>query len=168
MKMPGHSVVNTTIALALLSLSAIAAKQFDGELAPDFVLKSGSGENIRLSEHRGEVVLLNFWATWCGDCRDQMASLDSLYGLYREAGLQLLSINLDDKTERAQDLSSSLKLAFPVLYDADRKVSKLYDVGAMPVTLLIDREGVVRYVHEGYRRGAEQLYVEQVKTLLRE
>ena len=166
MKMPGQSFVRTTIVFALVSLSAMAATQLDGELAPDFVLKSDTGENMRLSEYRGDVVLLNFWASWCGDCRDQMPSLDSLYGLYHEAGLQLLSINLDNKTERAQDLTRGLK--FPVLYDSDRKVSKLYDVGSMPVTLLIDREGVVRYVHRGYRRGAEERYVEQLKALLRE
>jgi peroxiredoxin len=168
MKMPGHSLFTTSLALALLSLSALAANQFDGELAPDFVLRSGDGENVRLSEYRGEVVLVNFWATWCGDCRDQMASLDSLYGLYHEAGLELLSINLDNKAERGQEMSRSLQLRFPVLYDSDRKVSKLYDVDAMPVTLLIDREGVVRYVQQGFRRGAEERYVEQVKALLRE
>jgi peroxiredoxin len=168
MKMPGHSLCSAAIALTLLSLSAVAAKQLDGELAPDFVLRSGEGENVRLSEYRGEVVLVNFWASWCGDCRDQMPSLDSTYSLYHEAGLQLLSINLDNKAERAREMAQTLNLSFPVLYDADRTVSRLYDVDAMPVTLLIDREGVVRYVQEGFRRGAEERYLEQLKALLRE
>ena len=168
MKVPGHSLFSAAIALALLSLAATADKQWDGELAPDFVLRSGDGENMRLSEYRREVVLVNFWASWCGDCRDQMPSLDSLYSLYHEAGLQLLSVNLDNKTEQAREITRSLELGFPVLYDSDRQVSKLYDVDAMPVTLLIDREGVVRYVEKGFSRGTKERYLEQLKALLRE
>ena len=168
MNMPARIFVNAAMVVASLSFAGAMADELAGELAPDFVLKSGSGENMRLSEYRGEVVLVNFWATWCGECRDQMPSLDSLYGLYRDAGLRLLSINLDSETDRGEELSERLNLGFPVLYDSDREVSRLYDVGSTPVTLLIDREGIVRHVHWGYRRGAEERYLEQVKALLRE
>ena len=136
--------------------------------APDFTLKSDSGQNLRLQEQRGRVVLINFWATWCGPCRVEMPHLNRLYDKYRSAGFQLLGVNIDEDPAKAQALATKLGLQFPVLFDADKRVSKLYDLTTMPSTVLVDRDGRVRYVHRGYRDGFESTYEQQIRALLKE
>ena len=157
------------IVLALAAIGAVsAATQLTGAEAPDFALKSISGENLRLSEYRGEVVMLSFWATWCGDCRAQLEELASMYTRYQDAGVELLAVSLDQNERQASEMAASLGVHYPVLHDAGGEVGRLYDVSRMPVMVLIDRSGIVREVFEGYRRGNEQQYLERVQALLRE
>jgi peroxiredoxin len=139
-----------------------------GKAAPDFALRSVRGENVRLSEHSGEVVLVNFWATWCGPCRQEMPQLDELYAKYRRAGLVLLGVTIDHQRDRAAEMAGTLKVAYPVLFDELRNVSRSYGVDDLPVTLLIDRQGVVRFVSQGYKPGYENRYAEQLRALLNE
>ena len=158
--------------LVLLSLPLLAVAPHAADLAgfeaPDFVLKSMSGENLRLSEYRGEVVLINFWASGCGDCRESMPALNDLYQRYREVGFQLLSVNMDRDQNDAYEMAANLGMSHPVLFDKGRKVGKQYAVATLPMTLLVDREGVVRHVNEGYRHGREEIYLQQLRALLRE
>jgi peroxiredoxin len=147
--------------------AAAAAVQLSAN-APDFTLRSVAGTNLRLAEQRGQVVLVNFWATWCGPCRQEMPHLNRLYDKYRSSGFVLLGVNIDDDPRAAADLAAKLGLRFPVLLDTDKKVSRVYDMSAMPATLLIDRDGRVRHIHRGYRDGVEQTYEEQVRSLLKE
>jgi thiol-disulfide isomerase/thioredoxin len=114
------------------------------------------------------VVLLNFWATWCGPCREEMPQLSRLQDKYRNAGLLLLGVNVDDDSRNAATVASKLGLKFPVLLDTDKQVSKLYDISAMPSTVLIDRDGRVRYLHKGYREGYAQTYEQQIRELLKD
>jgi peroxiredoxin len=139
-----------------------------GQLAPDFALKSATGENLRLSEYRGEVVMINFWATWCGPCRQEMPLLDQLHSRYERVGFQLLGVNIDDDSRRAMQMIQELGVTFPVLFDESKTVSKLYQVEAMPVTVLLDRAGTVRYIHHGYKPGYEENYLTEIRSLLRE
>jgi len=154
--------------ISLFALSALASSGLEGHEAPDFALKSATGENLRLSEYRGNVVMINFWATWCGPCRQEMPLLDELYNRYQRVGFNLLGVNIDDDSSRAMDMARELGVSFPVLFDARKEVSRLYDVEAMPVTVLVDREGTVRYVHHGYKPGYEDKYLDQIRSLLRE
>ena len=147
---------------------AWSAQGLDGERAPDFALKSLTGPNLRLSEYRGEIVLVNFWATWCGRCREQLSVIDELYGQYQGRGFQVLSVSVDGDTERARRTVADLRLQIPVLSDDRNVVSRLYDLGSMPLTVLIDPDGAVRHVHEGYERGDEQTYRLEVEELLAE
>ena len=152
---------------ALASLS-LASPDLAGQPAPDFALKSATGENLRLSEYRGDVVMINFWATWCGPCRQEMPLLDELYSRYQRVGFNLLGVNIDDDSGRAMKMIDELGVSFPVLFDSRKEVSKLYDVEAMPVTVLVDREGRIRHVHHGYKPGYEDKYLDQIRSLLRE
>jgi len=156
----------TALWVALAGLAAAAAQT--GADAPDFVLKSVSGKNVRLSEHRGDIVMLAFGATWCGDCRAQLEQLASMYTRYQDAGVDLLAVSLDQNQKQAADMAAALGATYPVLHDAGGEVGRLYDVSKVPVVVLIDRAGVVRNVFEGYRRGREQQYLETVQALLRE
>ncbi len=156
---------------ALATLWAIAgsvhaATQLRGAEAPDFVLKSLSGKNLRLSEYRGEVVMLSFWATWCGDCRAQLEELGAMRDRYQDAGIELLAVSLDQNARQAGEATTGA--SFPVLHDPGGDVGRLYDVSKMPVMVLIDRGGVVREVFEGFRRGNGEQYLEHVQALLRE
>ncbi len=161
---------NTIIALALsvLAASSLASSGLEGRTAPDFALKNSTGDNIRLSEFRGDVVMINFWATWCGPCRQEMPLLDELYNRYERVGFNLLGVNIDDDSSRAMRMVEELGVDFPVLFDARKEVSKLYEVEAMPVTVIVDRQGTVRFVHHGYKPGYEDKYLDQIRTLLRE
>jgi peroxiredoxin len=157
--------------LALLlgtAASTATAATAVGSPAPDFTLRVLDGPNLRLQEQRGKVVLVNFWATWCGPCRKEMPHLNRIADKYRSSGLVLLGINVDDDVRNAADLAAKLGVKFPVLFDTDKKVSKLYDLNSMPSTLVIDRNGRVRYLHRGYQDGYEDLYDKQIRDLLKE
>jgi peroxiredoxin len=136
--------------------------------APDFTLKSASGENLKLSEYRGEVVLINFWASWCGPCRQEMPLLDELHQRYKSLGFTVLGLNVEEDSTQARKLLQDLPVSFPVLFDNQSNVSRQYDVVAMPSTVLIDRNGQLRYLHKGYQPGLENTYLEQVRELIRE
>src|SRR5688572_14327840 len=99
------------VCVALASVAA-ATEQLTGSEAPDFVLKSATGENIRLSEYRGEVVMLSFWATWCGDCRSQLEQLGDMYTRYQDAGVELLAVSLDQSPKQAQEAAASLGVSY--------------------------------------------------------
>ncbi len=157
------------VLFSMLAAGSLASSgNLTGKTAPDFALKSNSGENLRLSEYRGEVVMINFWATWCAPCRQEMPLLEDLFSRYERVGFTLLGVNIDDDPRRAMAMAQELGVTFPVLFDSTKDVSKLYEVNAMPVTVILDREGSVRHVHHGYKPGYEEKYLSEVRALLRE
>jgi len=136
--------------------------------APDFTLKNLQGTNLRLDEYRGKVVLINFWASWCGPCRQEMPLLDRIHQRYSDAGFAVLGVNVEGTLAPAKETAERTHVTFPVLIDENQKVSGLYDLESMPSTLVVDRDGVVRYVHHGYKPGDEAKYLEVVKQLISE
>ena len=166
--MKGLKMTLLGIFLGIIAASSLAASDLAGQAAPDFVLKSATGENLRLTEYRGDDVMINFWATWCGPCRQEMPLLNELFNRYQRVGFSLLGVNIDDDSRRAMQMVEDLGVDFPVLFDETKEVSKLYQVEAMPVTVIVDREGTVRYVHHGYKPGYEDQYLTEIRTLLRE
>ncbi|MDB6063105.1 MAG: thiol-disulfide isomerase-like protein [Verrucomicrobiaceae bacterium] len=148
--------------------TAAASLCHANESAPDFALKSTEGSNIRLSEHRGEVILLNFWASWCGPCRQEMPQLNALQERYKKLGFNVVGVNVDKDSALATKLLKDIPVSFPVLLDDTGSVSSSYNVSAMPTTVLIDRDGNMRYLHKGYKPGYEQDYEQQIKELIRE
>lgn len=143
------------------------AKEISGE-APNFTLKSNKGKNIKLSELRGRVVLINFWASWCGPCRQEMPELDKLYSKYKKLGFTILGINVEENATAALKIIADDKISFPILFDTENKVSQLYDVRAMPTSILVGRDGNMRYLHLAYRPGDINKYKKWVKELIRE
>jgi peroxiredoxin len=156
-------VLGASLALPL-STQAVGLR----EDAPDFTLKSLEGSNLRLEEYRGQVVLINFWASWCGPCRQEMPLLDRLHHRYEDTGFAVLGVNVEGEVAPAQGIVDKTNVTFPILIDEGQKVSDMYNLQAMPTTVVVDRDGVVRYIHPGYKPGDEAKYVEVVKKLIRE
>ena len=156
------------ILLSLVLAMAVAAAAPRSGPAPDFQLKARDGTQISLAELKGQVVMINFWATWCGPCRQEMPHLEALYQRYNSLGFTLLGVNVEDDPKGAEAWLSETPVNFPILFDSDNRVTKLYDVVAMPSTVLVDRSGNVRYLHHGYKPGYENEYQNQIRELIRE
>lgn len=155
--------------VSLLCFTVFTASAKDaGKPAPDFTLKSKSGENMRLEEQQGNVVLINFWASWCAPCREELPHFEEMQQQYEDLGFTVLAINVDEDPAKARVLLDDVEVSFPVLFDHKDKVSKLYDVRAMPTTVIVDRDGNKRLTHYGYKSGDEKKYQTVVKALLRE
>src|SRR5215813_2778518 len=136
--------------------------------APDFALHAIAGGNVRLSEHRGDVVILSFWGSRCTPCREQLAALNRTLATYRSAGLQVYGINVDDDQARALAFAHGESVTFPLLLDPEKAVSRSYQVDNLPMTLLIDRNGVIRNVSRDYNPKSEEQYLQQLRALLNE
>ncbi len=158
------ALLATGVSLATFSSAAVAP----ASTAPDFTLRSSEGINLRLHEQRGQVVMVNFWASWCGPCKVELPHLNRLHDKYRASGFVLLGVNIDEDPRLATSIAQRMGLKFPILLDSDKAVAKRYDLGTMPSTVLIDRDGRVRQVHLGYRDGLELTYEKQVRDLLKE
>jgi peroxiredoxin len=154
--------------LLLLASTAAGAAVQALQPAPDFTLQRAEGGNLRLVEQRGQVVLINFWASWCGPCRVEMPHLNRLHDKYKAGGFMVLGVNIDDDPRHGAATAVRWGLRFPVLLDASKAVTRRYDLGAMPSTVLVDRDGRIRFLHRGYREGLENEYERQIRELIKE
>ena len=159
--------MRSLLLLALFLALPAAATNAVGP-APGFQLPARGGKQVSLDQFKGQVVMINFWATWCGPCKQELPHLARLYDKYRSAGFVLLGVSVDDDPKAAQALAERMGLKFPVLFDTDKSVSRLYALDSMPSSVLIDRDGKLRHLHRGYRDGVEQLYERQVRDLVKE
>ena len=162
------SLIRKSIVIFSMVLFSVSYAEQVKKPAPDFTLKSMTGENVKLSELRGEVVMINFWASWCGPCRQEMPLLDDFYKKYKNLGFTLLGVNVEEDSSKAAGYLAEVPVSFPILYDNTNSVSKMYDVDAMPSTVLVDREGNLRFLHRGYKPGDEKEYKRLMKKLMRE
>ena len=137
--------------------------------APAFQLSGRGGKAIDLSQFKGQVVMINFWATWCGPCRTEMPLLEDIYKKYKPMGFTMLGVNVEPDSKSAEAwLAKQKPVTFPIAFDTDSKVSKLYKVAGMPSTIFVDRKGNVREIHKGYKPGDENLYLSQIRAMLKE
>ena len=137
--------------------------------APDFTLPTLSGGTIRLADFRDQVVLLNFWATWCVPCRMEMPALEALYQRHKDAGLAMLAINLDTlSTAGVEAFAQEVRVTFPVLLDPSWSIARAYRVLGLPTTYLIDRAGNVVVREVGERDWLDEVSRVAVEGLLRE
>jgi peroxiredoxin len=161
-------VLGGVLATAVLAASAATGYALLGREAPDFALHAVGGNNVRLSEHRGDVVVLSFWGSRCGQCRTQLAALDHTFKTYHSAGLQVFGVNVDDDQGGALEFAHTQALGFPLLLDPQKAVARAYLVDNLPMTVLIDRGGTVRQVQRDYSSKFEPAYLQQLRVLLNE
>ncbi len=153
--------------IGMLLLSTLPASAADD--APNFTLKNLKGKPVELAEvlKKGPV-LLSFWSTWCGNCPAEMTHFQKFYEKYEEQGLTVLAISIDtSKTEKkVKPWIKGRRYTFPVLMDTKNKVMRLYHVGPVPHSFVINQEGKIVYSHVGFRPGDERGYAAAIAKLL--
>jgi peroxiredoxin len=168
----GWNLTRRCLAAAVLTLLCLAASAQGfallGQSAPDFALRSFSGTNVRLSEDRGDVVVLTFWGSQCGVCRRQLDLLDHSFTTYRSAGLHMYGVSVDDDAAHARQFVAAHPLGLMLLEDPAKEVARLYQIDNLPTTVLIDRGGIVRHVYRDFGPRDEALYLSQLRELLNE
>jgi len=164
---PRTGIARSLAVALLIALPALATTSSGS--APDFQLAlRGGSAPVSLSQFKGQVVMLNFWASWCGPCRQEMPILESIHRKYKPLGFTMLGVNVEPDAKAAEAFLAQTPVSFPIAYDPQSKVSKLYDVAGMPSTVIVDRKGAVRFIHRGYKPGDENEYLDQIRTLVRE
>ena len=142
-----------------------AANVEDRKPAPDFTLKDGEGRDVSLSDFRGKVVLLNFWATWCGPCKIEMPWFVDFQRKYKDQGFSVIAVSLDEEGwEVVKPFAEDMKLNFPVLLGNDELADRFGGIQALPTTLIIDKEGRVFSRHMGLVSMSD--YEDEIKKLL--
>lgn len=139
-----------------------------GELAPNFQLRDINGHPIALSDLRGKVVLLNFWATWCGPCRVEMPAMEELYRTFSRNDFEILAVSTDAQgVSVTRPFQQENHLTFPILHDADYRVGLIYGARSLPMTFMVDRQGIIRHQIFGARDwGAAEAH-QLVHTLMK-
>jgi peroxiredoxin len=149
---------------------ASAAEKYEllGQPAPDLVARGLSGENVRLSEHRGEVVVVSFWSGTCNTCRAQLEALDRIAKTYASAGLTVIGVNLDDNTLRAEKFARAQEVDFQLLVATAKTTGRDFRIDRLPMILFVDRAGVLRVAHREFKSTDEAIYVRELRKLLDE
>lgn len=160
------SVAKGQVATAAVSSEIIPEQK--RRLAPDFELVDLAGDLHKLSDYKGRVVFLNFWATWCGPCKKEAPSLQRLYQSIRGEEFELLAISTDKEKNPIGPFVDRYNLTFPILWDWEQKAAKHYRVAGIPVSLLIDRQGRVASRIMGGREWDSAIWENAVKSLLAE
>lgn len=140
-------------------------------VVPDFMLPplQPGTPGLRTATLAGGLSVVNFWATWCGPCRQEMPLLEGIYKKYKPMGFTMIGVNVEPDPKVAEEwLARHSPVSFPVAFDTDSKVSKMYKVNGMPNSVIIDRKGNVRLLHRGYKPGDENTYLDQIRALVRE
>jgi len=157
-------------ALGLAGVAAASTEKHEllGQPAPDLVARGVSGVNVRLSEHRGEVVVVSFWSGACNTCRAQLEALDRIAKTYGTAGLTVIGVNLDDNLLRAEKFARAQDVGFQLLVATAKNTGRDFHVDRLPMLLFVDRSGVMRVAHREYKPSDEAVYVRELRTLLDE
>jgi len=158
------STLRTLLFAAMMAVPALAGPT----PAPGFRLDSMAGKPVSLDQYKGQVVMINFWASWCGPCRTEMPLLDKLHSKYKPMGFTMIGVNVEPDPSLAASWLKATPVTFPILFDTKSEVSKLYAVAGMPSTVIIDRKGNLRWLHRGYKAGDENEYLNQIRALVRE
>ena len=138
--------------ISVLCFTASAQDKVGSE-APDFSGKTIDGKDIKLSDYKGKVVLIDFWASWCVPCREEMPELIKFYREHNSKDFELIAINIDNDQKNMQHFLDELfpKPSFPVVEDNTQQIPSLFDIQAMPTTIFVDKAGKVRFIHNGFK-----------------
>ena len=128
-----------------------------GNLAPDFQLDSLEGDVVSLTGVRGNPIMLNFWATWCPPCRDEMPYLQQIYDEWTSQGLTVLTIDMGEERERVIEFLETYNLSLPTLLDTEQEIAQMYNIRAIPTTFFIDRNGIIQKIKVGSFRNRDEI-----------
>ena len=156
------------LAILLCAAPPAVAAVNPGAPAPAFTLAARDGGKLSLADLKGQVVMINFWATWCGPCRQEMPLLAQMHDKYEPLGFTMLGVNVEPDSAAAVAWLKGVPVTFPILFDTDSAVAGSFGVEGMPSSVLVDRNGQVRYIHRGYKPGDEAKYADMIRSLVKE
>ena len=162
-------MLQTRLTLLLLIGITLAQAATLNKPAPGFVLPDSHHHKKTLTGYKGQILFINFWASWCGPCREELPELNRLATEYKNKNVQILVINVDENRESGTELLATLGLQrsdFKVLWDSRSKVVTAYDIEAMPSSYIIDKNGIIRFSHVGYRRGDNLSWRKEIDRLI--
>jgi len=154
--------------MALVSAPLWAKQPEVGRRAIDFTLPTFDGRRVTLSDLRGKVVLLDFWASWCVPCRKELPYLDKMMKTYGRGDFLVVAVNIDNELANARKFMADYDITLESLWDAKKKVVSAYDIATMPTTFLLDKRGRVRFVHQGFEMKQVKQVKQQIRQLLLE
>jgi peroxiredoxin len=160
--------INLFLSVLIFFGTGLAHGAGQGEKAPDFTGKTLVGKNVKLSELRGRIVLLNFWGTWCAPCKEELPYFNRIYGKYKGVGLEILAVNVDKVPAQAAGMSGALGLTFPVVLDPSGDLFELYRIRNMPTTFVVGKDGMIHYIHWGFGPNDPPRYESEIKSLLKD
>lgn len=137
-----------------------------GSMAPEIGLKDLSGHGVSVSSLKGKVVLIDFWASWCAPCREELPVLEGLYKKYRGQGFEVVAVNQDQSVDNVRKFLSGTPLSFRVVHDRGGGVASRYAPSKMPSSFILDRKGIVRHVHAGFRISERAQLEKEIGALL--
>lgn len=157
----------TVLAALLAGVATVAAVEV-GARAPELDARTLDGERLRMRDLRGKVVIVDFWASWCEPCKEEMPVLDRLYDRYHDQGLVVVGVSVDRTERNARAFLRRNRVSFPIIHDGDHAIAGRYSPPRMPSSYIIDRRGVIRHVHEGFRPSDAGRMEREVRALLRD
>ena len=158
------------IPLVTVFISAGLCQEKEGLSAPDFKAKTHGGKEIKLSDYLGKVVLIDFWASWCPPCREEMPELIKFYRSQNNPGFEIIAVNIDNDIDNMNHFLDQLfpKPGFPIVIDNKQQIPSLFNIEAMPTTIFIDKKGKIRYRHDGFKKTYLNNFNEELTQLLKE
>ncbi len=167
--MRSRALVSASLATLLTLGTAATVLAIDvGARAPEIGARTLDGRRIRMADLRGKVVIVDFWASWCDPCREEMPVLERMYQRYKDQGLVVVGVSVDRNARNARGFLRRTPVSFPIVHDGGHGIADRYSPPRMPSSYIIDRRGVIRHVHEGFRSGDGQRMEREVRALLRE
>lgn len=137
-----------------------------GQPAPSIEGKTPDNRDFSLNSIKGKIIIINFWASWCPPCRKELPYFAELYNELKIKGVEIVAVNIDTTLSKAEKFLSSLDIPFTVVLDPKQEIVTQYRPPAMPTSYIIDREGIVRYIHEGYSKKDQSLFKSEIENLL--
>ena len=156
-----------TALLALTLMPSISLALGAGDKAPDFAAPNLSGAgNVELSKYRGKVVYLDFWASWCGPCLKAVPAIEEMRSEFPADHFQIVAVNLDQKKKKAMRFLKKNPVGYPSASDPAGRLPEQFGLETMPTSYLIDRDGVIRYVHRGFKSGDDKHLRDEIRALI--
>lgn len=170
MRRRSYVAIALAVGLAVAAMAGVAGGAAAGDRAIDFSLKDLKGKTVKLSALKGKVVVIDFWASWCGPCKKELPALDALAKKYAaaKADVVILAINIDSDRKNAEKFLKSAKVStLTVLLDPTGATADQYDLPTMPTSYVVDKKGIIRHVHDGYKAGDEKKLAAEIDALLK-